>query len=288
MESPLEVFEELRPRMFGVAYRMLGSVSDAEDIVQEAFLRWRGAGDVRDPAAWLTTVVTRLCIDQLRSARAQREEYVGPWLPEPLVDEERPRDPSVDAELSDSLSLAFLVVLETLTPTERAAFILREVFDYPYPHIAELLETSEPNVRQLVHRAKGRVAERRSRFETDREKQADLLQRFLFAVGSGEVQALVDLLAADAVCYTDGGGHVRAARRPIFGADKVARFLVGVAKDLPLDVTSEIATVNGSAGLVMHRNGSPYGVITADTAGESVLSIYMVFNPEKLRALGRR
>src|SRR2546423_2142706 len=171
MASDLQVFEQVRPRSFAVAYRMLGSVADAEDVVQEAFLRWRNApaGDLREPAAWLTTVVTRLCIDELKSARARRERYVGPWLPEPLI-QDTSADAGAAAELSDSLSMAFLVVLEELTPTERAAFLLREVFDYPYPQIAELLETSEASCRQLVHRAKDRVADRRSRFEADKEK----------------------------------------------------------------------------------------------------------------------
>src|SRR2546423_8533812 len=171
MAADLQTFEELRPRMFGVAYRMLGSVADAEDVVQDAFLRWRDApADVREPAAWLTTVVTRLCIDQLKSARARRERYVGPWLPEPLVGETAP-DASEAAELSDSLSMAFLMVLESLTPTERAAFLLREVFGYGYSEIAELVTTSEANARQLVHRATERVAERKRRFEAGHREQ---------------------------------------------------------------------------------------------------------------------
>ncbi|MCA1832498.1 MAG: RNA polymerase sigma-70 factor [Actinobacteria bacterium] len=283
----LAVFERHRPRMFGVAYRMLGSVADAEDVVQEAFIRWRDADveEIREPAAWLTTVVTRLCIDQLKSARARRERYVGPWLPEPLLGEagEAP-DASVAVELSDSLSMAFLVVLEELTPTERAAFLLREVFGYGYAEIAELLGSSEAGCRQLAHRARERVAERRKRFEADKEKQRELLSRFLFAIGSGEVDALVELLAGDAVLYTDGGGAAKAARRPIFGADRIARFTVGVTKDIPEGAESQVVDVNGSPGLLIRVDGKPWCVIAADAADDRIQSIYIVLNPEKLRA----
>jgi RNA polymerase sigma-70 factor (ECF subfamily) len=278
-------FEELRPRLFGVAYRMLGSVADAEDVVQESFLRWTSASpeDVRVPAAWLTTVVTRLCIDHLKSARARRERYVGPWLPEPLVSDAAVPDASEAAELSDSLSMAFLIVLESLTPTERAAFLLREVFGYGYDEIAELLLTSESNSRQLVHRAKGRVAERRRRFEADKEKQRELLARFLLAIGTGEVGALVEMLAEDAVLYTDGGGEVKAARRPIVGPDKIARFLVGVAKDAPADSESRIVEVNGAPGLLLKVDGKPFWVLTADAADGKLQTVYIMLNPQKLR-----
>ena len=282
----VETFEEQRPRLFGVAYRMLGSVADAEDVVQEAFLRWSTAApdDVREPAAWLTTVVTRLCIDQLKSARARRERYVGPWLPEPLLAEASSvPDVSEAAELSDSLSMAFLMVLESLTPTERAAFLLREVFGYEYGEIAELLNVSEPNARQLVHRAKDRVAERRQRFEADKEKQRELLQRFLFAVTTGEMDALVELLAEDAVLYTDGGGEVKAARWPIVGSDKIGRFLARVAKGSPPDAESRIVDVNGAPGVLLSVDGRPFWVLTADAAEGRLQSIYIVLNPQKLR-----
>jgi RNA polymerase sigma-70 factor, ECF subfamily len=278
----VETFEELRPRLFGVAYRMLGSVADAEDAVQEAFLRWRDAPpDVREPLAWLTTVVTRLCIDQLKSARARRERYVGPWLPEPLVGETAP-DASEAAELSDSLSMAFLMVLESLTPTERAAFLLREVFGYGYGEIAELLKITEANSRQLVHRANDRVAERKRRFEADAGKQRDLLARFLFAAATGEMDALVELLAEDAVLYSDGGGAVRAARRPIYGRDKIARFITGVARDVAPDTQTRVVDVNGAPGVFMESDGKPYAVITADVADDRVQTIYIVLNPSKL------
>jgi RNA polymerase sigma-70 factor, ECF subfamily len=262
---------------------LTGSVADAEDVVQEAFLRWRDApSDVREPLAWLTTVVTRICIDQLKSARARRERYVGPWLPEPLV-RETAADVSEAAELSDSLSMAFLMVLESLTPTERAAFLLREVFGYGYGEIAELLKTSEANSRQLVHRANERVAERKRRFEADTEKQRDLLARFLFAAATGEVGALVELLAEDAVLYSDGGGAVKAARRPIHGKDKIARFMAGVAKDVsPDDLRLNVVNVNGAPGVFMEVRDKPYAVITADVADDEVQTIYIVLNPSKL------
>jgi RNA polymerase sigma-70 factor (ECF subfamily) len=280
------VFEENRPRLFGVAYRMLGSVADAEDVVQEAFLRWSTAApeDVREPAAWLTTVVTRLCIDQLKSARARRERYVGPWLPEPLVAGAAVPDGSEAAELSDTLSMAFLMVLESLTPTERAAFLLREVFAYRYGEIAELLRVSEANARQLVHRAKQRVAERRQRFEADEEKQRELLAKFLFASLTGEVEPIVELLAEDAVLYTDGGGEVKAARRPIAGPSKIARFVTAIARTIPEDNVTRVVEVNGAPGVVMESAGKAWCVITADAAEGKLQSIYIVMNPRKLRA----
>ncbi len=278
------VFEELRPRKFGLAYRMLGSVADAEDVVQEAFLRWQNAKGVREPAAFLTTVVTRLSIDNLKSARARRERYVGPWLPEPLLAEHMP-DASEAAEISDSLSMAFLMVLESLTPAERAGFLLRDVFGYGYGEIAELLRTNEANVRQLVHRARQRIADRRQRFEADKEKQRELLGKFLFAVSTGEVDALVELLAEDAVCYTDSGGEVRAARRPILGPDKIARFLNGVSKGLTPDLESQVVEVNGGPAILLRNEKGPWAVITADAAEEKVQTIYILMNPKKLAAL---
>ncbi|MDP8956734.1 MAG: RNA polymerase sigma-70 factor [Actinomycetota bacterium] len=282
----VEVFEDLRPRMFGLAYRMLGSVADAEDIVQEAFLRWRNAEDVREPAAFLTTVVTRLCLDHLKSARARRERYVGPWLPEPLLVDQMP-DAAEAAELSDSLSMAFLMVLESLTPAERAAFLLREVFGYEYREIANLLRTSEANVRQLVHRAKDRIGERRQRFAADKEKQRELLGRFLLAISTGEVDALVELLAEDAVCYTDGGGEVRAARRPIYGPDKIARFLSRIVGDMPVGLESQVVEANGAPAVLLRDEEGAWGVVTADASDDKVGAIYILLNPKKLAAIGR-
>lgn len=287
MDAHVQLFEGLRPRMFGVAYRMLGSIADAEDVVQEAFLRWREASveDVREPAAFLTTVVTRLCIDHMKSTRARHERYVGPWLPEPLVGDAVVADASEAAELSDTLSMAFLLVLESLTPTERAAFLLREVFGYGYGEIAEMLRTSDGNCRQLVHRARGRVAERRRRFEPDKEKQRELLARFLLAIGTGEVGALVEVLAEDAILYSDGGGEAAAARRPILGPDRIARFVIGIAKRMPEGTESQIVDVNGVPGFLIKVMGRPYCVITADVADDRVQTICILRNPRKLRGI---
>ncbi len=282
----VEVFQELRPRMFGLAYSMLASVADAEDIVQEAFLRWQNAEDVRQPAAFLTTVVTRLSLDHLKSARARRERYVGPWLPEPLLADHIP-DASEAAELSDSLSMAFLMVLESLTPAERAAFLLREVFGYGYDEIAGMLRTNEPNVRQLVHRSRERIGERRQRFEADKEKQRELLGRFLFAISTGEVEALVELLAEDAVCYTDGGGEVRAARRPIFGPKKIARFLSGIVGDMPRDLESQVVQANGAPAVLLRNREGAWGIFTADASEDKAEAIYILLNPNKLAAVDR-
>ena len=278
-----EAFEELRPLLRSIAYRMLGSVADAEDVVQEAYLRWRGAADVRDAKAYLSTTVTRLSIDHLRSARVRRERYVGPWLPEPLLGTEP--DASEAAEISDSLSMAFLLVLENLTPTERAAFLLREVFDYPYEAVAETLGTSEANARQLVHRAKERMRERRTRFEADRVKQRELLGLFLAACARGEVEPLIEMLAEDAVLYSDGGGVVTAARVPIHGPRRIATFLTRITRGVPPDVEWHAEDVNGQLGMVARRDGRPWTVLTADVADGRLQTIYIVVNPEKLAAL---
>src|SRR4051812_35256629 len=212
-----EQYVELRPRLFGIAYRMLGSVSDAEDVVQDAYLRWQQVdqAEVRSAEAFLTTIVVRLSLDVLQSARVRREQYVGPWLPEPLLVDEH--DPAEVAELADSLSMAFLVVLEALAPDERAAFLLREVFGYDYDEIAAMLEKQPATCRQLVSRAKRRVGERRQRYDTDRRRGQELAQRFQEACATGDVDALMAMLSDDATLWTDGGGVVQAARRVIVG-----------------------------------------------------------------------
>ena len=240
-ESP-ETYESLRPLLFSIAYRMVGSVSEAEDIVQEAYLRHHRAvresdTEVQAPKAWLSAVTTRLAIDHLRSARVRRETYVGPWLPEPLMTDPAP-DPSEQVELADSLSIAFLAVLESLSPVERAVYLLREVFGYGYDEIAGIVDRTEDNCRQLATRARRHVEAHRPRFAVPRERQEELTERFIEAVQTGDDDALVAMLAEDAVAYTDGGGKVRAAPRPIAGRDKVARFLTvtarrGAARTLP-------------------------------------------------------
>jgi RNA polymerase sigma-70 factor, ECF subfamily len=244
---------------FGIAYRMLGSVAEAEDVAQESLLRLTRQGEqVVEPAAWITTVATRLSINVLRSARSRREAYVGPWLPEPLVEDPAP-DPAARAELADSLSLALLVVLERLTPTERAAYLLREVFEYDYSQVAEIIEQSEVNSRQLVTRARKHLEASRPRFDPDEASRDALLERFLAAAEGGDLHALEELLAADAVLYADSGGKAMAPPEPLYGAALVARFLTAVAQSWPSapDYERRRARVNGQPGVVMRGPAEP-------------------------------
>src|SRR5919112_2617490 len=287
-----EAFAELRPRAFGIAYRMLGSVSEAEDVVQEAFLRLHRAEQegerIESPRAYLSTVVTRLAIDQLRSARARRETYVGEWLPEPLLTDPED-DPARQAEVADSLSLAFLVLLETLSPEQRAVFLLREVFDYPYDRIAEIVDKSEANVRQLAVRARRHVEERRVRFEASREQRDQLADRFFSAVEEGDLQGLEALLAEDVELHGDGGGKVPALARALFGRPRVARTLRAWlrAGSRLAGITLRRVDVNGQPGAtLLDTEGRVFGVMTLDVADGQVLGIRSVVNPEKLRHLG--
>jgi RNA polymerase sigma-70 factor, ECF subfamily len=285
-----DLHPELRPLLFSIAYRMIGSVSEAEDIVQEAFLRYHRTqpADVENPKAYLSAVTTRLAIDHLRSARARREEYVGPWLPEPLLSDEGAGDPSAQAELADSLSLAFLVLLERLSPVERAAFLLREVFAYPYDEIAEVIGKSEGNTRQLVSRARRHVDAERPRFDVDREAHEELTDRFLEATQGGDTEGLIALLAADVDAYTDGGGKVQAARRPLHGREEVARFMVAIARPErgAADITLHRFDVNGQPGRMMiDAGGRPVGVLTLDVADGLVQAVRIVVNPDKLTHL---
>ena len=279
------VFAEERPKLFGVAYRMLGSVADAEDVIQETFLRWQEVADagtaIESTSAYLTTMVSRRCLDELRSARRRREEYVGEWLPEPLLDDDR-LDPAATTELADSLSTAFLVVLEALTPGERAAFLLHDVFGYEYPELARILGRGEPACRQLVARARRRVAERRPRFDVSPELHARLLNEFLRATTAGDVDGLVSLLAEDAVLRADGGGVVTAARNPIEGAERIARWATGVAQKGGGGVSFQIEAVNGLPGAVMRVRGVVYGVMAIDVRDGKIQNVYLQINPAKL------
>jgi RNA polymerase sigma-70 factor, ECF subfamily len=280
------VFAEQRPKLFGVAYRMLGSVADAEDVVQETFLRWQEVVDaetrIESPSAYLTTMVSRRCLDELRSARRRREEYVGEWLPEPLLEDDR-LDPAATTELADSLSTAFLVVLEALSPGERAAFLLHDVFGYEYAELSRILGRGEAACRQLVARARRRVAERRPRFDVSPDEHARLLTEFLHATQAGDVNGLVSLLAQDAVLRADGGGIVLAARNPIEGADRIARWTIGVMAKAPRDASVELTTVNGLPGAVMRVGGALFGVMAIDVRDGRIQNVYIQLNPEKLQ-----
>ncbi|GIV96768.1 MAG: DNA-directed RNA polymerase sigma-70 factor [Herpetosiphonaceae bacterium] len=281
----LEEFNRHRPLLFSIAYRMLGSVMDAEDIVQEAFLRWQSAAEdeIQSPKAYLSTIVTRLCIDQLRSAKAQREQYIGIWLPEPLVD--RQPDAGEQVVLSESLSLAFLVLLEQLTPLERAVFLLREVFDYDYAEIARIVGRSEAACRQLLHRARQRITDGRPRFTATQEQQRRVTALFFQACASGDMQGLLTLLAEDITVWSDSGGLVPAARRPVRGCHNVARFLLGLARHAPADLAIVPAQINGQAGFITYIGGRPQSVVALEIAGERIQAIRIVVNPEKLRAV---
>jgi RNA polymerase sigma-70 factor (ECF subfamily) len=285
--------EELRPAAFAVAYRMLGSVSEAEDIVQEALLRLhltvRHGEQIESPRAFLSTVVTRLCIDQLRSARVRRESYVGDWLPEPLIDDVR-SDPADHAEMADSLSLTFLVLLESLTPEQRAAFLLREVFDYPYEQIAAIIGTGEDNTRQLVSRARKHVHEGKPRFEASQERRDQLASSFLAALHDGDLQALEELLAHDVVVHADGGGRVRAITRPVHGRSRVARLLLKVMRAAePFGGWSfRPVQVNGQPGAMRcDAAGKLFAVMVLDIADGHIHAVHAIVNPDKLRHLDR-
>lgn len=281
-----EAFNQYRGYLFSIAYRMLGSVMDAEDMVQETYLRWQRVDQtaVDAPKSYLATIITRLCIDHLQSARMRRESYIGPWLPEPLLREKVPQTEGV-AALADSLSIAFLVLLESLTPVERAVFLLREVFDFEYRQIARIVEKSETNCRQIASRARRHVRANRPRFDTSPQEQQQILFTFTQALADGDLSGLMALLAEDAVQYSDGGGQVAAARRPIIGADKVARFWLGLTRQAPEDATVQFTQANGQPALFLIVNGRSYAVVVFDVQNGRIQNIYTVVNPQKLQHL---
>jgi RNA polymerase sigma-70 factor, ECF subfamily len=285
MDTRADVFASARPMLFAIAYRMLGSVMDAEDLVQEAWLRWEEAKEteVRSPRAYLTTIVTRLAINQLRAARTTRETYVGPWLPEPLVTEDTP-----DAvELAESLSMAFLVLLERLGPVERAAFLLHEVFDFEYADIARVLDKSEANCRQLVARARKRVGSPEARFEADPAQASRLVEQFTAAAIAGDLEGLVALLAEDITLWGDGGGKVPgAALKPVHGAKSVARAALGFRQRVVLqEIDVRPTRINGQAGFIAYLSGRPFSALIFDIRRGRIQTIYAVGNPDKLRSL---
>jgi RNA polymerase sigma-70 factor, TIGR02957 family len=279
-----DVFESLRPRLFGIAYRMLGTVADAEDVVQDAWLRWNTADRdaVADPGAYLATVVTRLAIAALTSARTRRESYVGPWLPEPV---DTTADPTLGAERAEALSLAALLLLERLSPAERAAFVLHAAFDYPHSRVAEVLETSEANARQLYSRAKKHLDAERGR-PVDPAERARLLAAFVVAAQSGDLEALEEVLAADVVSISDGGGKVAAARKIISGPAAVAQFLLGVLEKFGRGVTTHVVTVNGEPAFLGERDGEPIAVWVVDIGADGIQRVLLVRNPDKLSRFG--
>ncbi|MFI8849518.1 RNA polymerase sigma factor SigJ [Streptomyces sp. 891-h] len=289
-----KVFEEHRQVLDGVAYRMLGRVADAEDVVQEAWLRWSAAdrGRVREPRGYLVRITTRLAIDRLRQAQARRESYVGSWLPEPLVTDldltaGRTQEGEERAVLAESVSLAMLVVLESLSPLERAVFVLREAFGFPYAEIAETLERSEAAVRQLAGRARQHVAERKPRFEVDPEQRRKLTERFLKAAVEGDVQGLVSVLAPEARLVSDSAGGAKAPRRVILGADKVSRFVAAVAPEGARDPAFGIRflELNGGPAVLTTYQGRPDTVFSVDVADGVIRAVYLIRNPGKLAHL---
>jgi len=287
--TQIDLFEANRPALFGVAYRMLGSASDAEDILQDAWLRFSSArpDDLRSAKAYLTTIVTRLCLDRLKSARTAREEYVGPWLPEPVVTDDR-LGPERSLAQAESVTLAFMVLLETLSPEERAVFLLREVFEYGYDEIAAMLETTSGNCRQLFHRAKGRIAERKPRFRAGVDEKRPLIDRFVRAFSAGSEEELTRVLAADVGFWSDGGGKVLAARRPIFGREQVAHLLAGFRRTAPAigvaleSVTLDIAQVNGELAVLLRVAGKLDGVYVVTIEDDAIAAIRVIRNPDKL------
>ena len=284
-------YAELRPRLVGIAYRMLGSVGEAEDLAQEALLRLHDATrrgeQIASPGGWLVAVTTRLAIDELRSARVRREAYAGPWLPEPLVaggDDEA----ATRVELDETVSMAFLVLLERLGPVERAVFVLREAFGYGYDEIAAIVGRSEDACRQLLSRARRRIADERPRFEPSRERREELARRFLDAARDGELAGLVELLAADATFVGDGGGKATAVPRPLHGAERVARLVLGlVRRGARMGVELRFAEVNGQPGIVAFDSGGRVlSAMSIEVAGGAVVAIRSVVHPDKLAHLG--
>lgn len=287
-----DVYESLRPLIFSIAYRMLGSVGEAEDVVQEAYLRFHRTAaqegtTIESPKAFLTTVTTRLAIDALRAARARHETYVGVWLPEPLVAGAEP-DPAEHAEMNESLSLAFLVLLRSLSPVERAVFLLREVFDFGYDEIAEILQKSEGNCRQIFARARRRIEAGKPRFDADRKAQQELAVKFFDAAGRGDMTSLVNFLAEDAIFYGDGGGKAHAYPQPIYGRERVRLVLQSIFKiGRQLNATIQFTRINGQPGILsFDAEGRLINIMALDIAGGVVHAVRSIVNPDKLDHLG--
>lgn len=280
MDEAVSTFGGVRPRLFGIAYRMLGSVVEAEDVVQDAWLRWQGTdrSQVRDAAAFLSTVTTRLALNVAQSARSRRESYLGPWIPEPI---DTTNDPHLGAERGEALELAVLMLLEKLTPTERAAYVLREAFGYPYAEIAGIVQIEEANARQLVSRARKHLADER-RVQVTRAEQKRFVEAFAAAATRGDLAALESMLAEDVVTWSDGGGIVTAARKPVFGRARVAQFIAGITSKFATGSPPRWLMANGSMALGFERDGAIFAVATIDVTAEGIDRILIVLNPEKL------
>jgi RNA polymerase sigma-70 factor (ECF subfamily) len=280
----LTTFKQYRGLLFSIAYRMVGSATDAEDLLQEAFIRWQQAADseIRSPKAFLITIVSRLCINHLQSARVQREEYVGQWLPEPLATDPA-SDPLGVLRADESISMAFLVMLERLTPVERAVFLLREIFDYKYADVATALGLEEANCRQILRRAHVHVRAVRPRFTASPREHDDLLERFREATQSGDMNRLLALLADDVVLHSDGGGKAIAVPNLLHGAERIARGIVrGLGKLVPRDRVQRVVQINGQSAIVSYLDGQPHSVLTLDVSQGRIQAIYIVTNPAKL------
>lgn len=288
--NSFEQFNKHRPLLFAIAYRMLSSVADAEDMVQETFLRWQQVSEakVTSPKNYLVSIITHLCIDRLRSARVQREQYIGTWLPEPIVTTAT-SDPAEKVELADSLSTAFLVLLESLSPTERAVFLLREVFDYDYSQVGQIVNKTPANCRQILRRARQHLATRRSHFDVRPQPQEQITEKFLQAWNCGDLQGLLALLAEDITLYSDSGGKAIAAVKPLHKAAKVARFLIAIrrSKRAPVFV-SQLTLINHQPGIINYVNNCPHSILTCEIVDGQIQSIYIVVNPEKLTRVGER
>lgn len=278
--NPLSSFVTIRPRLFGIAYRMLGSVAEAEDIVQDVWVRWQATdrSQVQDPGAFLAKATVRLCINLMQSARSRREAYVGKWLPEPV---DTTADPTLGAERAEALKLAVLVLLEKLSPTERASYVLREAFDYSYRQIADILQMQEANVRQLVVRARKHIAEER-RATVSAEEQRRLLTAFIDAARSGDLAALEGLLAQDVASYSDGGGIVRAARVPICGRERVAKFIAAVSSHFWAGVALSLVETNGQTAVLISRENKGVALAAVDASEEGIHQIMWIMRPSKL------
>lgn len=278
-------FETHRPRLYGLAYRMLGIRAEAEDVVQEGYLRWREVdpAKIRSAEAFLTTTVTRLCIDRLRKLKLERETYFGPWLPEPLAAEDL-RTPEMEAELRDDVSIAFLALLEALSPEERAAFVLHDVLDDDYADIAEALGKTAAACRQLVHRARERVTAKRRRFQIDDATRQRVLERFMAAANAGDRQRIIEVLSTDAVMISDGGGKAVAVHRPLLGSERISWFWHTVSRRFYSQVQSRIVRVNGELGIAYYDAGRLQTLLVFETDAERVHRIYALRNPEKLQA----